>query len=437
MSRRPPYPRRRVRLPGRTIRLRLALLYGTLFLVSGAALLTVTYLLVERQYTQNGASLFIVGHSKGISVQVQSGVLPGQSGGPSRQSVVRQSGVLLQNPGGLPTDLPSPTQVKAEARALSTAALNQLLINSGVALAIMAAISIWLGWLIAGRALRPLRTITHAARDISASNLHKRLALKGPDDEIKQLGNTFDELIERLETSFDAQRQFVANASHELRTPLTLERTLVEVALADPDASIHSLRQMGEQVLAAGEQQERLIEALLTLSRSQRGLDRHEQIDLSATTAHTLEALDDHDLTVTTSLHPAVTTGDQRLVERLVANLLVNAARHNIPHGRIDVRTETRAGRALLTIDNTGPLIPPDQVDRLFQPFQRLDRERINGSSGLGLGLSIVQAIAAAHEATISARPQNDGGLHIEVGFRQASDESQLTRLTAAGRASR
>ncbi len=407
------------RLPRRTIRLRLALLYGTLFLASGAGLLTVTYLLVDHQYTQNGASLFIESGSSAQGsgrISVRAGALPEQTG---------------VSAGVLPPGLPNPTEVRARALALSTTALNQLLINSGIALGIMAVISIWLGWLIAGRALRPLRTITHTARDISASNLHKRLAPEGPDDEIKQLGNTIDALLERLEASFDAQRQFVANASHELRTPLTLERTLVEVALADPDASIDSLRRMGEQVLAAGEQQERLIEALLTLSRSQRGLDRHEHIDLTTTTAQALHSLDDHDLTVTTSLEPAWTTGDPRLVERLVANLLTNAARHNVPHGRIDVRTETQAGVALLTIDNTGPLIPADQLDRLFRPFQRLDRERTNGSSGLGLGLSIVQAIATAHTATITAKPRSEGGLHIEVGFRQASRQSQPAEQTA------
>ena len=303
------------------------------------------------------------------------------------------------------------------AHAQSTAALNQLLINSGIALAIMAVLSIWLGWLVAGRALRPLRTITNAARDISASSLHRRLALDGPDDEITQLGNTFDELLERLEASFEAQRQFAANASHELRTPLTLERTLVEVALADPGASLDSLRQMGERVLAAGEQQERLIEALLTLSRSQRGIDHHERIDLAATTAQVLPTLATNELTVTTSLQPAWASGDPQLVERLIANLLTNAVSHNTVPGHIEVRTETRAGRALLMIENTGPPIPADQLDRLFEPFQRLGGERRNGSSGFGLGLSIVQAVATAHHATISAGANAGGGLRIEVGF--------------------
>jgi signal transduction histidine kinase len=302
--------------------------------------------------------------------------------------------------------------------------MNQLLTQSGVALAIMSVISIGLGWLVAGRVLRPVRRITETARRASQQHLGERLALAGPRDELRELADTFDDMLERLDRAFAAERRFVANASHELRTPLTLERTLVEVALADPDASVDSLRRMGEQVLAAGEQQERLIEALLTLSRSQRGLDRHQQIDLTATTGHALHLVEDHGLTVTTNLEPAWTSGDARLVERLVANLLTNAACHNVPQGRIDVRTETQAGRALLTIDNTGPLIPADQLDRLFQPFQRLDRERTNGSSGLGLGLSIVQAIATVHTATITAKPRNDGGLHIEVGFRQASGNS-------------
>jgi signal transduction histidine kinase len=306
--------------------------------------------------------------------------------------------------------------VRAQAHAQSSAALNQLLINSGIALGLMALISIWLGWLVAGRALRPLRTIASTAREISASNLHRRLDLEGPDDEIKQLGNTFDDLLGRLEASFHAQRQFVANASHELRTPLTLERALVEVALADPDADITSLRQMGEQVLAVGAQQERLIEALLTLSRSQRGLDRHEPVDLLAIMREALDTVDEEGLTIATRLEPAATTGDPRLLERLVANLVANAVRHNRPSGRIEVRTETRAGRALLTIENTGPTIPPNELDRLFQPFQRLEGSRTN-SHGLGLGLSIVSAITDAHRATITTDAPADGGLRIEVSF--------------------
>jgi signal transduction histidine kinase len=393
----------RERLPKRSVRLRLTLLYGTLFLVSGAALLAINYILVSRQYT---SSFFI-----------------STAGG--------QTGVTATTDPTFPFPVPigpdiTKQDVIAGAQNASTAALHQLLLQSGIALAIMAVASIWLGWLIAGRALRPLRTITNAARDISASNLHRRLALAGPDDEVRQLANTFDDLLGRLEASFDAQRQFVANASHELRTPLTLERTLVEVALADPDATIDTLRATCVRVLGVGEQQERLIEALLTLSRSQRGLDRHEPFDLAEIAAEILETrgpeATSRGLYIDTALDPAPAAGDERLGERLVANLVDNAARHNIPGGRIDVATTTTSdGRAVLTVLNTGPVIHPDDLDRLYQPFQRVGADRNGDQDGLGLGLSIVHAIAAAHGATIATRARPNGGLEIAVTFPPAA----------------
>jgi signal transduction histidine kinase len=396
----------RERLPKRSVRLRLTLLYGTLFLVSGAALLAINYILVSHQYTSQFFFSTATGDPGGVII-----------GGSSS----------VQAPAGLPPDLGfSKSQVISGAKNTSTAALHQLLLQSAIALAIMAVASIWLGWLIAGRALRPLRTITNAARDITASNLHRRLALDGPDDEVKQLANTFDDLLGRLEASFDAQRQFVANASHELRTPLTLERTLVEVALADPDATIDTLRATCERVLGVGEQQERLIEALLTLSRSQRGLDRHEPFDLAEIAAEILETrgpdAESRGLYVDAALNPAPASGDQRLGERLVANLVDNAARHNVPGGRIDVATTTtKAGRAVLTVLNTGPVISPDDLDRLYQPFQRASADRNGDEDGLGLGLSIVHAISAAHGATIATRARPNGGLEIVVTFPPAT----------------
>jgi signal transduction histidine kinase len=391
------------RLPPRTIRLRLTALYGGLFLASGAALLAITYFLVARQFN----SRFFISAGK---PEIVASVADSGSG------VVLEGGGKVTAPAG--TIGPTPDQIVAAAKAQSAAALHQVLINSAIALAIMAVISIWLGWLVAGRALRPLRTITDTARDISARNLNRRLALTGPDDEIKELGNTFDSLLERLEASFEAQRQFVANASHELRTPLTFERALVEVALADPDASAETLRQACEQVLVVGEQQERLIEALLTLSRSQRGLERREPIDLAAVAAEALKTapMTDHGIVIETSLEPAPTRGDPRLVERLVANLVANALHHNVRDGRLVLTTKSDAGRAVVTVANTGPLIPANRVERLFQPFQRLGADRTDGN-GVGLGLSIVAAIAAAHGATLIARPEPQGGLYIEVDF--------------------
>jgi signal transduction histidine kinase len=389
-------------LPGRTIRLRLTLLYGALFLACGAVLLTITYVLVARRYR---GDFFVTAGKQGLAVSI------GSSTNPVIGTVTTVKGVPD------PTAVSTPEEVLAQAHAQTNAALHQLLIQSGIALTIMAVISIWLGWLVAGRVLQPLRTIANAARDISASNLHRRLALEGPDDELRQLGNTFDGLLERLEASFDAQRQFVASASHELRTPLTFERTLLEVALADPEASVESLRETCAQLLASGEQQERLIEALLTLSRSQRGLDRHEPVDLAAITAERLAATGHDGLEIDAKLQPAGTTGDQRLVERLVANLVENAIKHNVPNGTVTVTTETRESRALLTVENTGSPIEPPELDRLFQPFQRLRAERTGTPNGTGLGLSIVYAIATAHDASITVRSRPAGGLYLQISF--------------------
>jgi signal transduction histidine kinase len=319
-----------------------------------------------------------------------------------------------------------------------TAEMHQLLEQSGIALAIMAAVSIALGWLAAGRVLRPLRTVNERARTISASNLHRRLALDGPDDEITQLANTFDELLGRLEASFAAQRQFVANASHELRTPLARAQTVAEVALGDPEATVDTLRASHERVLAAGRQQERLLEALLTLARSERGLDERAPFDLATVTATMLHTrrpeAELRGLYVHATLEPAETSGDPRLAERLVANLIDNALRHNIPHGRIDVTTSTKAGHAVLSVTNTGPPVPADELERLVQPFQRLGADRTDHSDGSGLGLSIVAASAIAHGAALTTRTQPAGGLDVEVGFPSAGGAAKQSAIPEAQR---
>ncbi len=395
--------RLRARLPAPTIRLRLTLIYGGLFLCSAAALLAITYVLVHHQYTGS----FFISSGRQAVVAVQS----------SKGGTIS---VLPKGPFPVPIGpkllAPNEKVALAAAQGQSDAALHELFVDSALALAVMAVLSLWLGWVIAGRALRPLRTITETARDISASSLHRRLALEGPDDELRQLGTTVDGLLARLETSFEAQRQFVANASHELRTPLTLERTLLELALSDPNASVDSYRHTCEQLLAVGEQQERLIEALLTLSRIQRGLDSHQPVDLAAIASAAAAAVDHDGLAFDITIEPAHTTGNPRLVERLVANLVGNAIHHNIDDGTVSLTTDTRDGRAVLTITNSGPKIPAGELDRLFQPFQRLDGSRTN-SHGLGLGLSIVRAIADAHHATITTHAPADGGLHIEISF--------------------
>lgn len=386
-------PRSWLRLPRHTARLRLSLVYGGLFLVSGAALLAITYVLFEHATAPNRRPIKAVERL-------------GSSGDSHIPAVPHLAHGLV-----------NPESVGAAQRASD---LHQLLVDSGIALAIVAVLALLLGWFVAGRMLRPLRTITTSARRISASNLHERLALDSADEEFKELGDTLDGLFARLEAAFEAQRHFVANASHELRTPLTRERTLVQVALGDPSTS-DVWQSTGQELLVSNREQERLIEALLALASSEGGLDRHEPVDLATAVETALTTfrpqVERLGLGVNPALLPALLEGDARLIERLVANLFDNAIGHNVVEGRVDVVTGTRGDRAFLSITNTGPFIPPGEVDRLFQPFQRLDPGRTHDKGGHGLGLSIVRAIASAHGATISAEPAPGGGLAVTVAF--------------------
>jgi signal transduction histidine kinase len=424
------------RLPRRTIRLRLTLIYGGLFLICGAGLLAITYVLVSNAT----AGCFT---ARGPNGSITNGCVSG----PHRPSAAAGPAAGMQVGSGPGRKVPmlSPAQGRALASDMEALAasqhgreLHELLVKSGIALAIMAAISVALGWVVAGRVLRPLRTITAAARDISATSLHRRLALDGPDDELKALGSTFDDLLGRLEASFRAQRQFVANASHELRTPLAWQRTLAQVALADPDADAKSLRAAHERVLASGTQQERIIEALLTLSRGQSGLDRREPFDLAPLASQIVLArqpeAQDRQLDLYTALAPAPGTGDPRLAERLIANLVDNALRHNAPGGYVEVVTGTRDSRTVLSVINTGPVVPAAAIDRLLQPFQRLGPDRTGHGDGLGLGLSIVQAIAQAHGAALAISPQPAGGLRVEVTFPRPAPPAALRPVPDAAR---
>ncbi len=297
---------------------------------------------------------------------------------------------------------------------------SKLLLWSGIALGVMALLSIGLGWLIAGRALRPLRTMNQRAREITEDNLHERLGPAPREDELGQLAGTFDELLARLERAFDAQRRFVANASHELRTPLTLERTLVEVALADPDADADELRRTCERVLAASHQQERLIDALLMLARGQAGSATRERLELAELAGEQLEIrqrrIDDAGLALRATLRPAATAGDPALLERLLANLLDNAIVHNVAGGWIEVETATTAGMPVLRVASSGEQIPSERAEDLLEPFRRLHGERTT-EAGLGLGLSIVRAIALAHDATLELRALDAGGLEVTIRF--------------------
>jgi signal transduction histidine kinase len=365
----------------RSARLRLTLLYSGMFLALGTAIVVVIFLV--------GSHGTVIGSSS-----VARAVPSPAGGGPVVQDVVSQQ---------------------------HSADVDRLLAASWVTLAVTAVVAAVLGWFLAGRVLRPLREMTASAQTISAGNLHERLALTGPNDEFKQLGDTFDDVLGRLEASFAAQRRFVANAAHELRTPLTVERTLLQVALGDPDASAASLRAACEELLACGRDHERLLDSLLTLATSERGLSRQEPIGLAAVADDVLASFRDEiekrSLTVIAQLDQATIDGDRALIESLVANLVDNAIRYTEPQGRVEVTTSVAAGHAVLTVVNSGQQIPAGEIERLFEPFRRLATDRTTADGHHGLGLSIVRAVATAHHATVAATPGPDGGLAITVKF--------------------
>jgi signal transduction histidine kinase len=416
---------RRLPLPRRTIRLRLALLYGGLFFISGAALLSITYTAVARTHGVYSQAVPIP-FRQSQSRAAPSGTPTQGLAGPPEQRVER---TLHASPGKVSLRVFNPGQHGAD--------LHVLAIVSVIALAAMAALSMGLGWLMAGRVLRPLSTITSAAREISATDLHRRLALTGPHDEFKELGDTFDGLLGRLDASFQSQRQFVANASHELRTPLARLKTLAQLALADPNANVDSLRAAHKRVLVSEQQLEDLIEALLNLASGERGLDRREPVELGALTSDVLARrraeIERRGLRLHATLDPAPTEGSPPLLERLVANLIDNAIRHNTAGGRIDVSTATTTGAAVLSVTNDGPVIPEQELERLRAPFQRLHGARTSHGDGHGLGLSIMHAIATAHAATVTVRSQPNGGLAVEVRFPVGGPASGHGQQSPAG----
>ena len=372
----------------RTLRLRLALLYAALFAVSAGALAAAA-VIFKPNFLVHSSFRAAPGSTAHTGCQARSCAVPG--GGLGQ---FLAGGAGSHNIGG------------------------------GLALlAILAVLALGAGWLLAGRVLRPLHAITSSARHISASNLHQRLQVTGPGAEFTELGETLDDLFARLEASFESQRRFVANASHELRTPLAAERTLLQVALADPEASTETLRSACAEALALGEQQETLISALLTLASSERGLERRERFDLASLARKVImdqqDAAGRRGIQIDAALQPAPAAGDPSLAECLVANLVDNAVRHNRPGGQVQVSVTASEGQAVLAVSNTGEPIPPAEIERLFQPFQRLGADRVRGAGGHGLGLAIVRAIADAHGAVLAATPGPGGGLAVQVTFPQ------------------
>src|SRR5216683_158279 len=356
-------------MPQHTIRLRLTVLYGVVSVLSAAGLLAITITLAGGRGQRTGTA-HVPPASAGSAAGLQAALAQAQARIALLQAQVNQADAIRAH---------------------------RLLVAAAAGLAVMAGASVVLGWVVAGRALRPLRAITAATRQISEDDLHRRLAMPGPRDELTDLADTIDGLLARLQAAFEAQRNFVANASHELRTPLSATRTMLEVALADPAAPAATLRSACQDVLAEGQQQERLIGALLSLARSQRGLDRREPLDLARITADILRAREPdaarRGVTVSASMGAAPVLGDDRLLRQLAVNLIDNALRHNLPDGDLSIHVTSGRGRSTLTITNTGPVIPAAQIGRLLQPFQRLSSQRPADDHGLGLGLPIVAAI--------------------------------------------
>ncbi|MQY05507.1 sensor histidine kinase [Actinomadura macrotermitis] len=388
-------------ISGMRVRLRLTLLYGALFLLSGAVLLAVTYLLVAHGRTNVEVSALSRSPSGERSLSVYQG-----DGAPADPRLPAADRRIVQ-------------AVRDQAVRQQAETMHRLLVQSGVALAVMSVIATALGWLVAGRVLRPLQTMTAGIRRISARNVHERLALTGPRDELRDLADTVDGLLGRLDAALDSHRRFVANAAHELRTPLTVEHALLEEALIDPDATAESFRARFRQLMVVSEQQARLLESLLVLATSERGLDRLEDVDLAGLTGEVLRGAEPEarrrGVAVAARNRPARIAGDPALVERLVANLVDNALSYNVADGQVDVATGMEGARPFLSVANTGPPVPPEMTDRLLSPFQRLGRTADGGHHGLGL--SIVQAIAAAHSADLAVVARPDGGLDVKVLF--------------------
>ncbi|GAA1394747.1 sensor histidine kinase [Catellatospora coxensis] len=385
-----------------TIRARLTLVYGTLFLLAGLALLTVTYFLLDQTVLQN------------FTFRAPA-LPPGEAGETGIRGATR---VLIRGDPALLDELDK------QAAALRQATRMQLLQLGAIALVLVSAISAGLGWLLAGRLLSPLHRITETARRISTApaadrGLHERIALRGPNDELQELADTFDAMLARLDQAFDGQRRFVANASHELRTPLTLNRSLVELAMHRRTAS-EDVKRLGETLLDINGRHERLIEGLLLLARSENEVVERRPVDLADVVDHvglqSAGAAADADVSVAVETAPAETSGDPVLLERVAQNLIGNGIRHNAAGGWVRAATATRGDRVELEVSNSGPAVAAYEVEGLFEPFRR-GSERTRSDQGVGLGLSIVRAITRAHGGTVSARPREGGGLVVTVSL--------------------
>ncbi|MET9428058.1 MULTISPECIES: ATP-binding protein [unclassified Streptomyces] len=376
-----------------TIRIRLTLLYGGMFLIAGILLLSIIYLLAA-QALHIGSEL---------PFRIVEGRLQSES---------------CEFPYA-PTADEANRAMNACVNAQRQHALDDLLRRSLFALLGLSVIAFAFGYAMAGRVLSPLGKITRTARNVAGTDLSRRIELDGPDDELKELADTFDDMLDRLERAFTAQQRFVANASHELRTPLAINRTLLEVHLSDPEAPVE-LQQLGKTLLATNERSEQLVEGLLLLARSDNEIVERKPVDLAEVASRAIDQVhgeaEAKDVEIRGERGPAVVQGNGVLLERIALNLVQNAVRYNVPEeGWVEVTTETQAGQAVLVVSNTGPVVPAYEIDNLFEPFRRLRQERTGSDKGVGLGLSIARSVARAHGGRIIAEPREGGGLVMRV----------------------
>ena len=378
-------------------RSRLTLLYTSLFTLGGAALITITYLLVA--HTLHSAATTTTPPE--VQAKVEQCLRLVSRGGATSAQAASKCGALYAN------------GVRAGASAQRSTTLTHLLTYSLLSLAGVILLAAAAGWIVAGRILGPVHRLTAAARAASEQNLSQRIALQGPRDELRELADTFDTMLERLDRAFTTQRQFIANASHELRTPLTVMRTTIDVVLAKPNPTRDELVSMAADVRQAVDHAERLIDVLLVLARNDQARALTDPLDLAVVAEDALEGRNANGINTITTLDEAPVTGDGVLLERLVANLLDNAERYNIAGGSVTISTSTDNSTSLMRVLNTGPVVPPDQVDRLFLPFTRLDERTRH--DGFGLGLALVSSIASVHNGTVHATADPTGGLDITV----------------------
>ncbi|MFC1432466.1 sensor histidine kinase [Streptacidiphilus sp. N1-3] len=394
-----------------SFRTRIAAAFAALFVLAGVVLLAFVVVLARYGTAQQVQGIDLVRGTGGPT-----GAAPYATTSPLRPTGPATAGRTGNAGGGAEPDGIAVQLVDRTVTAVQNAALQQMLLWSGVGLVLITLLASFVGWWLAGRALRPVIAVTDTARRISEQNLHERLALTGPDDELHKLADTFDIMLDRLEKAFDSQRRFVSNASHELRTPLAAQRTSLQVGLADPLPD--GLAEVREDLLSVNREAEQLIDSLLLLARSDRGLQQTEQVELSTLARQLLEGLGPaaraRDVSVTLTVDQLLRVeGDPVLLRQLLTNLLDNALRYNRPGGTVTVHLTER----VLTVANTGGTVAQEQVADLFEPFRRLGQDRI-GSTGHGLGLSIARSIAEAHGADITADPGPDGGLTVAVTFR-------------------